>query len=821
MTADDFGDYDDDKATASSAMHGLSVDDADDPAESKFNDASRSRRSTKERPASATNRKTRVKKNMAPPIMAPPDDADDSANALYGDADASASESKVNAEAFGISGALPESTQSRARALAKQRELQMKRRQQSMQSGAMMRGAGSGAPSPAGSFTPGVAQFSAPRAIDDDPYGPFSANGRAAAPWRPSTATDYTAGPLSGGGPATGANQRAIQDTYDERHGARRGGDAYGVPARPQTATAVYQEDTGRYERPLTSRPAPAPQPTAYSAPQLATYSPPRDDRAPAAAARSPANGRSQRDDDAGRDRRDDRRSDDDRDARRTGRDTLDGDRDGDRGRNSLGRDPRGRDATDRDTRDRDRHDRGGDRRFEASPQRRASRPSYDEALRSGGDHRRDDDDDRRDDQRDRDRDYDDYDRRDDRQRGGAREPARGGADRDRCRDDEDDDRRDDGRGSGRRRRRSASRDGDRGGRAPASDGRDRRKDDYDDYTDDYDSRGGRGGRDADRPPRRSDDDDDDRRGGGRAQRRAPRDGDASPPREGATAELRDDDEPRGVTVATPEFDVTALPLHDMRLFLTAPTPQRAGIVQCYIKRNRAGTNKLFPEYSVYMKEGDRFMMCSKKRPNNKTSNYLISMGEHDLKRNSPNYIGKLRANFAGTEFQIFDAGWNPKDLEPDADDDRDKSRAELGAIIYTSNVLGSRGPRKMQVAMPKIGLDDRPAREQGAQDILYRMKAHEYPSLVHLINKPPRWNDHVGARAPAPARYVLNFNGRVTMASVKNFQLVQPDEQEIIMLQFGRVGKDEFTMDFQWPVTPFQAFAITLSSFDSKIACD
>ncbi len=38
---------------------------------------------------------------------------------------------------------------------------------------------------------------------------------------------------------------------------------------------------------------------------------------------------------------------------------------------------------------------------------------------------------------------------------------------------------------------------------------------------------------------------------------------------------------------------------------------------------------------------------------------------------------------------------------------------------------------------------------------------------------------------------------------------------------QFGRVAKDEFTMDLQWPMSPFQAFAITLSSFDSKIACD
>jgi len=30
----------------------------------------------------------------------------------------------------------------------------------------------------------------------------------------------------------------------------------------------------------------------------------------------------------------------------------------------------------------------------------------------------------------------------------------------------------------------------------------------------------------------------------------------------------------------------------------------------------------------------------------------------------------------------------------------------------------------------------------------------------------------------------VLNFNGRVTMASVKNFQLVDPDEQAAVILQ-------------------------------------
>lgn len=65
----------------------------------------------------------------------------------------------------------------------------------------------------------------------------------------------------------------------------------------------------------------------------------------------------------------------------------------------------------------------------------------------------------------------------------------------------------------------------------------------------------------------------------------------------------------------------------------------------------------------------------------------------------------------------------------------------------------------------------------EGGEDILTRMKDRNLRDLVYLINKPPRWNEQVGA-------YVLNFNGRVTMASVKNFQLVDPDEQNAVVLQ-------------------------------------
>ena len=73
----------------------------------------------------------------------------------------------------------------------------------------------------------------------------------------------------------------------------------------------------------------------------------------------------------------------------------------------------------------------------------------------------------------------------------------------------------------------------------------------------------------------------------------------------------------------------------------------------------------------------------------------------------------------------------------------------------------------------------------------------------------------------PQVGAYVLNFNGRVTMASVKNFQLVSPNDHETVVLQFGRVAKDTFNMDYQAPLTPLQAFAICLSAFDYKLSVE
>lgn len=263
----------------------------------------------------------------------------------------------------------------------------------------------------------------------------------------------------------------------------------------------------------------------------------------------------------------------------------------------------------------------------------------------------------------------------------------------------------------------------------------------------------------------------------------------------------------------------------DMRSALTKPIPKNVTI-QCRINRVKQGVQgRWSPHYELYHMDGKRFLLSAKKRDRmkNRSSNYIISMDKDNLEKKNDKYIGKLRANFLGTEFVIFDHGKNPKLLEDEKNAVTQQVRKELGCIFYESNILGSRGPRKMTAIIPVVDKNGNRAVWQPLkpdESIVNRYKARESEDrkdtdmFITLVNKTPKWNDHVGA-------YVLNFNGRVTMASVKNFQLINQEYPEQFNIQFGRIGKDTFTMDCRYPLSIYQSFAICLSSFDYKLACE
>jgi len=289
----------------------------------------------------------------------------------------------------------------------------------------------------------------------------------------------------------------------------------------------------------------------------------------------------------------------------------------------------------------------------------------------------------------------------------------------------------------------------------------------------------------------------------------------------------------------------------------TQPGP-RDGTLKCFIRRNRTTqTYYLYIGLTEALADDGKFLLAARKCRKPTCTDYLISLDKVDMSKGSSTYIGKLRSNFLGTKFTVYDA-------HPPYDGavvSKSRSARVIGLnqvspripagnypvshISYELNVLGSRGPRRMNCVMDSIpasaveeggkaptqtefplgSLDSFPSipffRSKLARIDTASQSSTQKEDRLVLKNKSPRWHEQLQC-------WCLNFRGRVTVASVKNFQLVASDdngsgsqENDKVILQFGKIGKDLFTMDYRYPISAFQAFSICLSSFDTKIACE
>jgi len=286
--------------------------------------------------------------------------------------------------------------------------------------------------------------------------------------------------------------------------------------------------------------------------------------------------------------------------------------------------------------------------------------------------------------------------------------------------------------------------------------------------------------------------------------------------------------------------------------------------VQCFIKQDRtASAYYLYLGLTSTICENGKFLLAARKFRKATSTDYIISFDAEDMSRGSNTYVGKLRSNFLGTKFTIYDSypphsgGVATSHAGRRVGSKQVSSRVPASSynvahIAYELNVLGTRGPRRMQCTMHSIpasaieaGMSSSTVeipsstlveplasfRSSRSKSVISESSASSGPlnsgnlkdDPLILKNKAPRWHEQLQC-------WCLNFRGRVTVASVKNFQLVAATEpaqsvsqgdQDKVILQFGKVGKDVFTMDYRYPLSAFQAFAICLSSFDTKLACE
>lgn len=66
----------------------------------------------------------------------------------------------------------------------------------------------------------------------------------------------------------------------------------------------------------------------------------------------------------------------------------------------------------------------------------------------------------------------------------------------------------------------------------------------------------------------------------------------------------------------------------------------------------------------------------------------------------------------------------------------------------------------------------------------------------------------------------MLNFRGRVERPSIKNFILEEGINGADVVL-FGKVNDNKFNFDISSRISTYIAFALALSSFDSRLMCE
>lgn len=276
-------------------------------------------------------------------------------------------------------------------------------------------------------------------------------------------------------------------------------------------------------------------------------------------------------------------------------------------------------------------------------------------------------------------------------------------------------------------------------------------------------------------------------------------------------------------------------------LTVNSVIPENAPMRKCYIVRSKNGVlgGNIYSMFEEPPGDGEpgggeghgaassekRFLLCGKKKTGTKRSTYLISDScAANFNEGKTSIVGKLKGNWTGGSYIIYSG------------DGRNRGegkghKAELGVVQYDYDKMG---PGKVKAFMPlenfalsnpsrnlsksiskrRSSLAPTDQSEENGSDsspLPYAQLPDNLAGCVEVcVNKRPHWD-------AAQKGHVLNFNGRVTLSSVKNFQLVNSSSR--VMLQFGRVRKNVFTVDYGWPASAVQAFAICLSSLDRKIA--
>mmetsp|Transcript_12489 Transcript_12489/g.17020 ORF Transcript_12489/g.17020 Transcript_12489/m.17020 type:complete len:549 (-) Transcript_12489:1034-2680(-) len=239
------------------------------------------------------------------------------------------------------------------------------------------------------------------------------------------------------------------------------------------------------------------------------------------------------------------------------------------------------------------------------------------------------------------------------------------------------------------------------------------------------------------------------------------------------------------------------------------PVPADVGVVKGYVVVDNSASGN--PTYRFFLQEEnvvrDRFVMAAKKDYSDPLkSQFVFSVDPTEVNDKSNGYFGRVVSNFVGSKYTIFDRGQKKKATQPE-----ELERRVLGAIVYEpTSMRQAGGYRRMTVLLPNAYK----GKDKSGNNVLARWDDMKDLRNLHLlITRIPSYKKINGSW-----HYCYKWGGRVKEPSVKNFQLVLHGEQEVTVLLCGKMSKNIYALDFTHPLSAHQAFAIAMTSIDSKL---
>ena len=266
----------------------------------------------------------------------------------------------------------------------------------------------------------------------------------------------------------------------------------------------------------------------------------------------------------------------------------------------------------------------------------------------------------------------------------------------------------------------------------------------------------------------------------------------------------------------------------DLHKFLCEPIPKSWGMVQFRVVGDHAD-DELFIllDYSREANVSDLLMTAVRDRSEERFIQLPGSKMKHFIMRTDDRILGRVEQTLRTKvlQYNIFTAEAShekgtdsvfsaPSRHARKGEGSRgqyDAVRRQLGAV----EISNSRDkPREMNVLLPEVVEtgDDKVLRPRiwkplhAKEELLNCWHAGDFEKISFYENKKPQYDEELEA-------YTLDFAGRVTLASSKNFLLVSSHDVEDLILRFGRVEDGQFVMDVAWPMSPLLALGISLAS--------